>query len=201
MLGFFSYFYDALDRPCSAAYGNNAPTASTVNIDATQAINVQSRFRMAIRFGFYLSVLNFGRVAINQVSIWYKNQFLYWIALVMYGIIFMLILVWFVFAQIWRWSYSGRVCSGDFLSADEKSQLRHSGNNDTYLIAEGNFLLGVIIAIYSMVGLLLLVVFAVALFCSQKKTQEELAARKGGLFKTDMAPAYEAKIQKPSARR
>lgn len=74
MLGFFSYFYDALNRPCVAAYGNTVPLTPVEGItDATVGINVQEHFKMAIRFGFYLSILNFGRVAINQVSIWYKN--------------------------------------------------------------------------------------------------------------------------------
>ena len=47
-----------------------------------------------------------------------------------------------------------------------------------------------------LLGLLLLTVIAVALFFSQKRTQEELDARKGGLFKTDMAPSYESKINR-----
>jgi hypothetical protein len=51
-----------------------------------------------------------------------------------------------------------------------------------------------IIAIYGMFGLLMIVVLMVAIFFSQKKTEGELAARKGGLFKTDMAPSYESKI-------
>lgn len=52
-----------------------------------------------------------------------------------------------------------------------------------------------------MFGLLLSVVLILALFCSQKKSEAELAARKGGLFKTDIAPSYEAKFKKPDARR
>lgn len=48
---------------------------------------------------------------------------------------------------------------------------------------------------------MLLVVIIFALFCSEKRTEEELAARKGGLFKTEVAPAYEAKIAKPDLRR
>jgi hypothetical protein len=75
---------------------------------------------MAIRFGFYLSILNLIRVGVNQVGIWIKNALMYYIAIVMYGINFMLALVWFVFTQMWRWSYDGRVCSGDFLSKADK---------------------------------------------------------------------------------
>jgi len=119
---------------------------------------------------------------------------MYYIAIVMYGINFMLALVWFVFLQMWRFSYDGRVCSGDFLSKSDKDALRNSGGNTIYLVAEGNFLEGVIIAIYCMFGLLLIAVIMLALFCSQKRSEAELQARKGGLFKTDIAPSYEAKF-------
>lgn len=75
---------------------------------------------MAIRFGFYLLILNFARVVINQLSIWLKSSTLYFISITSYGVIFMLGLVWFVFMQIWRWCYDGRVCSGDFLTQENK---------------------------------------------------------------------------------
>jgi len=67
MLGFFSYFYDEIDRPCRAAYGNTEPLPADTGdvMDATQAIDVQKNFRMAIRFGFYLTLLNFSRVIIS----------------------------------------------------------------------------------------------------------------------------------------
>lgn len=124
---------------------------------------------MAIRFGFYLSILNFSRVIINQVGIWIKSPLLYYIAIVMYGINFMLMLIWFVFTQMWRWSYTGRVCSGDFLTKDERLQIRNApdGTPKYYLVAEGNFLKGVLLAIYCLFGLLLLTVIVVALFFSQ----------------------------------
>lgn len=91
---------------------------------------------------------------------------MYYIAIVMYGLIFMLALIWFVFLQLWRFSWTGRVCSGDFLPHDEKLALRQNKIDTTYLIAEGNFLEGVIITIYCMFGLLFLAVLGLALFCS-----------------------------------
>jgi uncharacterized membrane protein YciS (DUF1049 family) len=160
---------------------------------------VQRRFKMAIRFGFYLAILNFARVIINQVGIWIKSPLLYYIAIVMYGVNFMLMLIWFMFTQMWRWSHSGMVCSGDFLSKEQRQEFRQQDNQglaNGYIVAEGNFLKGILIAIYMLIGLLILTVIAVALFFSQKRTQEELDARKGGLFKTDMAPSYESKINR-----
>lgn len=52
-----------------------------------------------------------------------------------------------------------------------------------------------------MFTLLVLAAVLIALFCTQQKSEAEVAARKGGLFKTDMAPSYEAKIVKPDLRR
>ena len=82
----------------------------------------------------------------------------------------MLALIWFVFAQMWRWCYAGRVCAGDYLSKEKRQEIREDNDDPDskiYLIAEGNFLEGVIIAIYCMFGILLIVVIVVALFCSQ----------------------------------
>jgi len=116
--GFFSYNYDAIHRPCKAAYGSVIPLPPDGG--ATIGKDVQFRFKLIIRFGFYLSILNFIRVVVNQIGIWLKSPLLYYFAIVMYGVNFMLALVWFMFAQMWRWCYDGQVCSGDFLSAQEK---------------------------------------------------------------------------------
>lgn len=111
--GFFSYYYPEINRSCVAATGAQVPIiASQVS---TVGVDVTVNFRMAIRAGFYLSVLNFSRVIVNQVGIWLKSPIMYYIAIVMYGVIFMLALIWFVFLQLWRFSWDGRVCSGDFL--------------------------------------------------------------------------------------
>jgi len=83
------------------------------------------------------------------------------------------------------------------MSKQERQQCRQDENCKNYLIAEGNFLQGVIIAIYSAIGLLLFVAIFGALFCYQQRTAEEIQARKGGLFVTDMEPSYQSKIEKP----
>ena len=48
-----------------------------------------------------------------------------------------------------------------------------------------------LIAVYSII---------LALFCSTKRSQEEIEARKGGLFKTEMPAGYESVIQAKQAR-
>ena len=92
--GFFSYYYEDINYKCYAAYGDKTPLTSgyvTVGKDVTK------RFRISIRFCFYLTLLNFIRVIVNQVGIWLKSAKLYYVAIVMYGINFMLGLIWFVF--------------------------------------------------------------------------------------------------------
>lgn len=78
--------------------------------------------------------------------------------------------------------------------------MRRNKNDTMYLIAEGNFLEGVIITIYCMFGLLFLAVLGLALFCSQKRSESEIAARKGGLFQTTVAPSYESKFVQSDRR-
>lgn len=128
---YFAYFYTPMDTyECKAAYGSTL----IVTTQATNSINVSKNFRMAIRFGFWITILNFIRAVINQLGIRYKKVSLYYISIVMYGFNALLFLVWFIFAQIWRWSFSGTLCSGDNLTLDEKSNYK---NNAFYINPEG----------------------------------------------------------------
>jgi hypothetical protein len=52
-----------------------------------------------------------------------------------------------------------------------------------------------LIVIYCIIGLGMLTTLLLALFWSEKRSQEELDARKGGLFKTDMPAGYETEIK------
>jgi len=115
---------------CKAAYGSNL----IVTTQATNSINVSRNFRMAIRFGFWITILNFIRAVINQLGIRYKKVSLYYISIVMYGFNALLFLVWFIFAQIWRWSFSGTLCSGDYLTQEEKANYK---NNPAFTNPEG----------------------------------------------------------------
>lgn len=57
-----------------------------------------------------------------------------------------------------------------------------------------------LVAVYSIIGLGVLTTILLALFCSQKRSEEEILARKGGLFKTEMPAGYESAIQAKQAR-
>lgn len=94
---YFAYFYKPIDTlTCYAVYGADQPILPENTI--TNAINVARNFRMAIRFGFWITVLNFTRAVINQLGIRYKSARLYYISIVMYGFNALLFLVWFIFA-------------------------------------------------------------------------------------------------------
>ena len=92
---YFAYFYKPIDElQCRAAYGDN----EIVLTSNTNTINVSKNFKMAIRFGFWITILNFSRAVINQLGIKYKSASLYYISIVMYGFNALLFLVWFIFA-------------------------------------------------------------------------------------------------------
>lgn len=94
---YFAYFYKPIDTlTCYAAYGDSQAIIEKSST-STLAINVAKNFRMAIRFGFWITVLNFTRAVINQLGIRYKSASLYYISIVMYGFNALLFLVWFIF--------------------------------------------------------------------------------------------------------
>ena len=142
---YFAYFYKPIDTlTCYAAYGDDQPVPQGSN---TYAINVSKNFRMAIRFGFWITILNFTRAVINQLGIRYKSASLYYISIVMYGFNALLFLVWFIFTQRWRWNFAGIICS-------------------EILVVEGYFLKFMLVAVYSIIGLGIVTTLLLALFCS-----------------------------------
>ena len=92
------------------------------------------------------------------------------------------------------------LCSGDELSPEALANAKTVTSGESYLIVEGYFLKFMLISIYSIIGLGMVTTLLLALFCSQKRSQEEIDARKGGLFKTEMPAGYESAIQAKQAR-
>ena len=71
---------------------------------------------------------------------------------------------------MWRWSHSGRVCSGDFLESYDDAP------TDVYLVFEGRFIKAILISIYSILGLSLISICIVSI-CVYKRHAEEDRAR------------------------
>ena len=70
---------------------------------------------MAIRWGFWMSFLNFGRATLAQIAFYIKMWVLLLISYTMFAINIAILIILFVMMQLWRWEHSGRVCSGDYL--------------------------------------------------------------------------------------
>ena len=62
---YFAYFDDLDDQKCIAGNGIDMPLAADSDING---IDVARRFKMAIRFGFWLSFINFCRATLAQVA-------------------------------------------------------------------------------------------------------------------------------------
>jgi hypothetical protein len=131
-------------------------------------VNVTKYFNIAICWGFWMSLLTFIRAILAQVGLYLKRWVLLWCSYVLFATNISISIVLFILMQIWRWSHGGRVCSGDYLSEDEVFD-----KND-YLIFEGKFIRGVLILIYSILGLSCLSIFLITVcFYRRHRTEQE----------------------------
>ena len=164
-----SYFYVAYiwgkldDVQCKADIKSNVPLAkdaSNTGVDVTQY------FRIAIRWGFWMSFLTFIRAILAQVGLYLKRWVLLYCSYVLFAANISISIVLFILMQVWRWSHSGRVCSGDFV--DDGEDL----DKDVYLVFEGKFIKAILITIYSILGASMLSICIVSV-CYYKRAEED----------------------------
>ena len=67
-----------------------------------------------------------------------------------------IMIVLFILMQVWRWSHSGQVCSGDLLVSKDDADRK------VYLIFEGNFIMAILVSVYVILGLSCLSVAIIA---------------------------------------
>ena len=103
-----------------------------------------------------MSLLTFIRAILAQVGLLAKKWVLLWCSYVLFAANISISIVLFILMQVWRWSHSGQVCSGDFLESYD------DGDEDVYLIFEGKFIKAMLITIYSILGISLLSLLVVA---------------------------------------
>ena len=127
-------------------------------------------FKIAIRWGFWMSLLTFIRAILAQVGLYLKKWILLWCSYVLFAANISISIVLFILMQVWRWSHSGRVCSGDFLDSYDDA------DEDVYLVFEGRFIKAILISIYSILGLSLISICIVSI-CVYKRHAEEDRAR------------------------
>ena len=124
-------------------------------------------FSIAINWGFWLSFLMFTRAILAQIALHFKIWILLWVSYVLFAINVSQALMLFVFMNIWRWSHSGRVCSGDFLPD------RQSADTSVYLIKEGMFIKIILLGIYLIILLAMFTVCCTACILMRRQAREE----------------------------
>ena len=167
-----SYFYVAyiwgeLDSEPGCYADINSDYPLLIDSD-NEAVDVQKYFKIAIRWGFWMSLLTFIRAILAQVGLYMKRWVMLWCSYVLFAANISISIVLFILMQVWRWSHSGQVCSGDFRNPDDPNDLP----DEYYLLFEGKFLKAILIAIYSILGLSCLSIIIVSI-CVYKRHAEE----------------------------
>jgi len=75
--------------------------------------------------------------------------------------------------QLFRLDHAGKVCAGDYLSAEDK-QDKIKVEEEGYLLNEGLFLYIIIVSVYTLIGMSCLSACTVAICLSAKKTENEI---------------------------
>jgi len=150
-----------------------------------------------------MSLLNFIRAFLAQLGLCLKQWMLLWCSYVLFAANISIMIVLFILMQVWRWSHSGQVCSGDFLESKEDA------DRNIYLIFEGKFIKAVLIAVYCILGLSCLSVAIIAC-CryNRGKVVEQVVDANGNItsvtkprstaFNKALDPDYEAAMRETS---
>ena len=80
---YVAYFYDSLDSPnCHADVNSDVPLIDGSSISG---INVTRHFKLAIRMGFWLTMLTFSRAIIAQIGLYLRRWVLLWCSYVLFA--------------------------------------------------------------------------------------------------------------------
>ena len=159
-----AFFYKELgETECKADINSNVPLSPN---SSNTSIDVTKKFKIAIRWGFAMSLMSFVRAIMAQIGLYLRRWVLLWCSYVLFAANISLSLVLFILMQVWRWSHSGKVCSGDYLASYD------DGDKDVYLITEGKFIKAMLITIYSILGISFISIMIVAV-CVCKRHREE----------------------------
>ena len=136
---YMAFIYGSLNEvQCKADMNSNNPIQSKYQ----EAVDVTEKFKRAIEWGFWMSFSIFIRAILAQIALYFKVWVLLWISYVLFAINISLVVMLFVFMNIWRWSHSGRVCSGDY------TEDINTADEAIYLVTEGRFLKIILLLIY-----------------------------------------------------
>lgn len=116
-----------------------------------------------------MSLLTFIRAILAQVGLYLKRWVLLWCSYVLFAANISISIVLFTLMQVWRWSHSGKVCSGDYVPEGTEP------DKSVYLVFEGKFIKSILIAIYSIMGLSFLSIMVITVcFYRRGGHQEEI---------------------------
>ena len=101
------------------------------------------------------------------MGLYLRRWVLLWCSYVLFAANISVSIVLFILMQVWRWSHSGKVCSGDYLSSDDEDA------EDIYLITEGKFIKAMLITIYSIFGVSFLSLMIVTICVCRRHRQED----------------------------
>ena len=130
-----------------------------------------------------MSLLTFIRAILAQVGLYLRRWVLLWCSYVLFAVNISSSIILFVLMQVWRWSHSGKVCSGDLVPEGVEP------DNDIYLVFEGKFIKSILIAVYSIMGLSCLSIM-IATACYYKRAEMEETVDENGLLKSSRPSAF-----------
>ena len=157
---------------CKADIGSDTPLSAEAS---NKGIDVAELYKTAIRWGFWMSLLTFIRAILAQVGLYLKRWVLLWCSYVLFAANISISIVLFILMQVWRWSHAGQVCSGDFLENKDDAP------EGVYLIFEGTFIKGILILIYSILGLSCLSISIVSVCVFRRNRSEDKAEENSDL--------------------
>lgn len=164
------------------------------------------KFKIAIRWGFFMSLMTFIRAILAQIGLYLRRWVLLWCSYILFAANISVSIVLFILMQVWRWSHSGKVCSGDYLDSYDDA------DEDVYLITEGKFIKAMLITIYSILGVSFLSIMIVAIcVCKRHREEDKLYAagineenadyepqKRISAFTKALDPDYEAAMKESS---
>lgn len=172
---YVAYIWDGLgETDCLADYNSDVPIAK----DTNTGVDVARYFKIAIRWGFWMSLLTFIRAILAQLGLYLKRWVLLWCSYVLFAANISISIVLFILMQVWRWSHSGKVCSGDLVPEGTEP------DKNVYLVFEGRFIKAILIAIYSIMGLSCLSIMIVTVcYYRRQENEEEIVDEDGTVRK------------------
>jgi len=96
-----------------------------------------------------------------------KKWVLLWCSYVLFAANISISIVLFILMQVWRWSHSGRVCSGDFLDDLD------SADKNVYLVFEGKFIKIMLLIVYSVLALSCLSIMIISVCICRRHRLED----------------------------